>query len=389
MTWIPDRIILSALLFCLLWVLPLPTHAQQQTTPLPPFPDQAEAWLLTYGPGELYWESFGHNAIWIRDPARGLDHAFNFGFFDFAQEDFFLRFLQGRMLYFSAARPTLEEIEGYILTNRSVRAQKLNLDPQAVLELTRFLVNEVQPENRDYLYDYYSNNCSTRLRDAIDEAVGGQLRAATEHTASGTSWRDHTRSLTKNQFWLYLGLQVVLGAPVDREISLWEEMFIPDILAREVEPLVVEDTVLHAVAGQANDTEAVWGRYLLFSLSLLLVLWLAARFVPWVSGEFLVTAWLLSAGVMGAAMCFFWFGTDHSVARLNLNLLVFSPLWLLAVFCQNCRRPVALLILLAALTALLMPFLPPGQYTWDVLAAFLPINLACALILWRQASNST
>ena len=97
--------------------------------------EDSEAWLVTYGPGEIYWQRFGHNAIWIRDPGLGLDHVFNFGFFDFRQQDFFLRFLQGRMLYFSAARPAREEFAEYIDENRSIRAQKLDLSAQQKLRL--------------------------------------------------------------------------------------------------------------------------------------------------------------------------------------------------------------------------------------------------------------
>ena len=90
--------ILAAILALLLFSLEAPAL---ETDP----PDGTEIWLVTYGPGEIYWQRFGHNAIWVRDAQLGLDHVFNFGFFDFGQEDFFLRFLQGRMLYFSAARP--------------------------------------------------------------------------------------------------------------------------------------------------------------------------------------------------------------------------------------------------------------------------------------------
>jgi hypothetical protein len=122
-----------------------------------------EVWLVTYGPGEIYWQRFGHNAIWIRDTGLGLDHVFNFGFFDFEQENFFLRFLQGRLLYFSAAQPAQREFSNYIDENRSIRAQRLKLSPEQSLRLVEYLVDEVQPENRDYLYDYYTNNCSTRV----------------------------------------------------------------------------------------------------------------------------------------------------------------------------------------------------------------------------------
>ncbi len=96
-----------------------------------------EAWLVTFGPGELYFERFGHNAIWLREPAAGLDHTFNFGYFDFEQEDFFLRFMRGRMLYFSIAQPANREFAYYRQENRSIRAQKLNLSTSSIPAVTR------------------------------------------------------------------------------------------------------------------------------------------------------------------------------------------------------------------------------------------------------------
>ena len=90
-------------------------------------PKGTEIWLVTYGPGELYWQRFGHNAIWVRDENLGLDHTFNFGFFDFRQENFFLRFLMGRMLYFSAAQKAGDEFAQYVAENRAIRAQRLDI----------------------------------------------------------------------------------------------------------------------------------------------------------------------------------------------------------------------------------------------------------------------
>src|SRR6056300_1690217 len=104
--------------------------------------DGAEAWLVTFGPGQIYFERFGHNAIWLREPAASLDHTFNFGYFDFEQEDFFLRFMRGRMLYFSIAQPASREFEVYRKDNRSIRIQKLNLAPLQYGQLRDYLVNE-------------------------------------------------------------------------------------------------------------------------------------------------------------------------------------------------------------------------------------------------------
>ncbi|HEY5776454.1 MAG TPA: DUF4105 domain-containing protein, partial [Xanthomonadales bacterium] len=143
-----------------------------EVSALPDVPDDGkEAWLVTFDPGEIYFERFGHNAIWLREPAAGLDHTFNFGYFDFEQEDFFLRFMRGRMLYFSIAQPAAREFAYYRHVNRSIRAQKLNLKPLQYQRLRDYLLNEVQPENRNYRYDYYLNNCSTRIRDALDIAL--------------------------------------------------------------------------------------------------------------------------------------------------------------------------------------------------------------------------
>jgi hypothetical protein len=368
------------LLLCLLAAVPVQGDGAD--------PEPAQAWLVTYGPGEVYWQRFGHNAIWIRDPARGLDHTFNFGFFDFAQQDFFLRFLQGRMLYFSAAQPAREEFAAYIDENRSIRAQRIRLSPEQVAVLTGFLLEEVKPENRDYLYDYYRNNCSTRVRDALDLAIGGDLSAASQDVPASQNWRDHTRRLSSSDFWLYLGLELVLGARVDRPISRWDEMFIPEVLADTLAdtgsssgmpaPLVLEDVMLFesTLPPPPPQPQGWWPRYLLVSLALAGLGWLVSRRGGAAPLRALARTWFVTAGLAGLALLFLWFGTDHAAAGLNLNVLVLNPLWLwLGLRPGRGFRALPVVAAFAAL-AVLLAFLPANQYTLDVLAAFLPLNLA-------------
>jgi len=356
-----------------------------------------EVWLVTYGPGEIYWQRFGHNAIWIRDARRGLDHVFNFGFFDFAQKNFMLRFLRGRMLYFSAARPAQQEFSDYVDENRSIRAQRLLLTEEQSTDLARFLVNEVRPENRDYRYDYYVNNCSTRVRDALDLALGGSLSARFRNIPAQQTWREHTRRLTSADFWLYLGLEIVLGAPVDKPTDAWEEMFIPALLAdglatldreRVIGPtsLVAEDIMLFESSLPLPPAEPPvrWPWYLLASLAVVAVVAALVRLFRPALAPVLGRAWLAMAGLCGLALLFFWFGTDHSVARMNFNLLVFNPLWLWLVLARAGRSHALPAVAGFAILALIAPFLPPQQYTFDVLAAFLPLNLAAAWALHRS-----
>jgi hypothetical protein len=357
-----------------------------------------EVWLLTYGPGEIYWQRFGHNAIWIRDTGLGLDHVFNFGFFDFEQENFILRFLQGRLLYFSAAQPAQREFSYYIDENRSIRAQRLNLPPEHSLRLVEYLVDEVQPENRDYLYDYYTNNCSTRVRDALDMALGGALASSFRPVTGEQSWRDHTRRLTVGDFWLYLGLEIALGAKIDQPISQWDEFFIPSELAASLpameytgadglQSLVLEDVMLHQSSLKPPPAKPGnwWPRYLLMSMGLLAVAWLACRALRVLSPVSLVQGWLLLSGLVGAIIIFFWFFTDHLAAGQNLNLLVFNPLWWVVLYWKQ-HKAAGPVLLLASMLALSMALLPPHQYTLDVLAAFLPLNIASGttLMLFRR-----
>ena len=387
------RVICSAFLYLTVFFSGSPVlHAQEPVTP-------PETWLVTYGPGDIYWQRFGHNAIWVRDAELGLDHVFNFGFFDFDQESFFLRFLQGRLLYFSAALPAQREFSSYINQNRSIRAQRLSLSPDQSLRLLEYLVEEVQPENRDYLYDYYTNNCSTRIRDALDLALDGGLASGFMSVEGGQNWRDQTRRLTIGDFWLYLGLEMVLGAPIDQPISRWDEFFIPAEIAEAVttmehpatdglQPLVLEDVMLYESTLEPPPLEpgSWWPRYLLLGLGVLAAAWLACRLFGGLQAILLVRSWLLLAGLAGAAMVFFWFFTDHAAARINLNLLVFNPLWWLVLPWKQ-QRAAGIFLLSASILALIMTLLPPYQYTLDVLAAFLPLNIASGLVLFRRQSR--
>jgi hypothetical protein len=229
----------------------------------------------------------------------------------------------------------------------------------------------------------------------MDLALGGLLAAEYETTIADQTWRDHTRRLTVGDFWLYLGLEIPLGPGIDRTISRWDEFFIPSELDAAVavteiaapegsQPLVLEDVILFESSLQPppSGPERWWPRYLLLSMAMLAAAWLACLLLPAVTPMRLVRAWLLLAGLVGAALLFFWFFTDHQMARLNLNLLVFNPLWwFLAVWRQH--KSAGIVMLFLSLLALFMVLLPPGQYTLDVLAAFLPLNIVSAVLMLR------
>ena len=354
-----------------------------------------EAWLVTFGPGQVYWERFGHNAIWLREPAAGLDHTFNFGFFDFEQEDFFLRFMRGRMLYFSVAQPAVREFGFYREDNRSIRAQKLELTDAQYGQLRDYLVHHIQPENRDYRYDYFLNNCSTRIRDALDIALDGALSLRSSELPAELNFRDQTRRLTESQFWYYLGLELGLGYPVDRGITRWDEMFIPSVVADELadmslameangKPLVVEDRMLFTstLPGPPSSPSSIWQRYFLLGMLVVGLAWLSNKFMPpvWLAG--LCSAWVLICSSSGVILASLWLLTDHDATRLNANMLLLNPLFIITLL-PIFRRFGPILMATGVLLGLLLLVLPKHQYNLDSLAVLGPVNIAVAWYFFK------
>lgn len=361
---------------------------------VPPADSPAEAWLITVAPGELYWQRFGHNAVWLREPARQLDHSFNFGYFDFQQEGFLARFVQGRMLYQSLAFPAREEFAVYAREGRSIRAQELDLSDAQYQRLREHLVWHVQPANRDYLYDYYLDNCSTRIRDALDLALDGDMSRRARAEPARLDFRGHTRRLTSMDFWYYLGLETVLGMPVDRSVSRWDEMFIPAVVAQTVgamqnagsgAALSSREAWIYRSGAQPppSDPPAVWPRYLLLGLAMCGLAWLAGRRYPAVS-LMLARSWVMLAALAGAVIAVLWAATDHQVVGPNLNLLLLNPLFL-ALLWRRFARVAAAVVLVAAAAAWWLAVVQQLQYSVDVLALALPLQAAAAL---RLASSS-
>lgn len=308
---------------------------------------QLEIYVMTMGPGDQVWSRFGHNAIGIRDLRAGTDIVYNWGTFDFAQSNFLLRFIQGRMLYWVADGDARLTELAYARDNRRAEIQELRLTPEQRVAVRDFIAVNMREENRFYRYDYFLDNCSTRVRDVLDRALGGAISGQFDDVPSGMTFRGEARRLMEPDPWIYTGIDLGLGSPSDREMTRWEAMFIPmrlrDML-REVRvadesgamvPLVSsERTVVDAqreteLAEPADHTF----RYLTAGGVTALVILLAgvlggpgttiARFVG--------ILWCVVAGVLGIALLALWTVTDHTWAYRNTNLLFFHPLWFVVI----------------------------------------------------------
>ncbi|MDQ3674762.1 MAG: DUF4105 domain-containing protein, partial [Gemmatimonadota bacterium] len=303
-------------------------------------------YLLTIGQGEAVWELFGHNAIWIKDRSNGSDITYNWGMFDFAQPNFVGRFLTGNTSYWMEAIDLESMLRAYTQRNRSLLAQELNLSPAQRLLLKKSLEENARPENKFYRYDYYRDNCSTRLRDMLDRALGGQLQTATTTRLTSETYRSHTQRLTQSNTPVHTGVTFALGHPADRPISMWEEMFLPVRMANHLRTVRVSDSTDNKIplvrsemalftAGRAPEPSSPpsylpWfvaiGITLAGALIALVSRAEAGGRVALFAATMLATLWSLVAGLAGSALLAAWAFTHHYFMSWNENLLQLNPI---------------------------------------------------------------
>ncbi len=368
--------------------------------------------VITYGPGNAVFERFGHIALALTDNATGQRIAFNWGMFDFQQPNFLGRFLSGETSYWMEGFDTDAFNAYYRGENRSVRRQQLQLSPTQRAALFEFVAWNAREENRYYRYDYYADNCATRVRDAIDRVLGGVLRASWSGDGPGRTWRGETARITASDLPTYAGIQIALGRNADRTLTKWEEGFLPEYLADHLASFVVEDDDGRRYNLVASDT-------LLFeptrvpmpteppsrlAMAALLGLSLAGLIAGLADAKqraarialsIGVSLWYLLGGVLGTLLLLAGTVTKHApYMGDNTTVLQLHPLLLLAAWPvaralvrgEHSRTAIGLTTLVALLSicgALLQLVPSLTQSSGVVMAVTVPVHVALALAMWR------
>jgi hypothetical protein len=395
-------------------VAPNPTVTQSAPVSTPEPGSNLTVYLLTFGWGDVVWERFGHNAIWISDRTRGTDITYNWGMFDFNQPNFVWRFVTGDTRYWMEPIDFKAMVTYYKQHNRSILAQELNLTPAQRLRLQQFVQWNALPENKFYRYDYYRDNCSTRLRDAIDHALGGQLQTATTTRMTSGTYRSHTQRLMTGDIPLYTGVTLALGHPADKPSSVWQEMFLPVRMANDLRtvriadstgtqiPLVKSETAIFTSGRAPEPAEPpfYFPLFIAVGIAFAAVLILLVRTaeggsrIAMAAATALATLWSLVAGVAGLALVFAWLFTKHYFMGRNENLMHLDPLSIVLVALiplsiyglRGVSRAIkfAGFIALVSLFGLVAQGIPLfDQKNGEIVALALPINLAVWWTVYR------
>lgn len=368
--------------------------------------------LYTYGHTDDFAERFGHAGLGVRDTVNGVDVVFNWGMFDWDSPNFLTRFLTGETRYWIEGYSTAQFNAFYQSRNRFIRQQVLNLTAVERAALFEFVQWHVREEHKYYRYDYYRDNCSTRIRDAIDRTLGGRLKAAHSTVPGARTWRNETARTLEYSLPLYAGIQMALGRHADEPLLPWDEEFLPEHMAANFATavltsadgaryrLVQSDTVLNISTRAPLPAEAPsW-----LAMAVLLGLTLAGLLAGLADARpraarvvlsVVVSLWYLIGGLLGTALLLAATVTKHiPYMGANTTLFVLQPLLLFAsvlvpiALLRGVRTRAAagtsLLIVLLSLVGLALQLFPGWrQGSGVVLAVVIPVHIAIAIAVWR------
>jgi hypothetical protein len=308
------------------------------------------------------------------------------------------------MRYRLAAVPYADDLALYRDEGRGVRVLWLDLDPAQARGIAHALAENARPQNAHYRYDYFKDNCSTRVRDAIDHALAGDLHRQVQGRSQGLTWRDEALRLASPAPWMWLGFDLGLGPAADVPMTMWEQAFVPrrlaDILLEAKSaggrPLVAgsQQILPHRIAPEPDAHPVRWWQWGLAGLALAAAIAWAGRRAPRLLGAALLP-FLLFAGAVGALLLFLWLGTAHVMGWANHNLFLLNPLAWLSVpgawRLMRGRAPAAWAVRVAQLAALVsvagvlthwISAQPQANAHW--LALLVPAHAAIAWVFARR-----
>lgn len=287
--------------------------------------------LLTISQGGPLYSWFGHSAFLVTTPT-GRNIVFDYGTFSFASDDFIKNFIMGRLWFVclsSYADLRIAELED---DGRSATSVVLPLTAAQKKAIVHFMDENTRYENRDYLYHHYNDNCATRLRDIIDRATDGDFKKWAQSIRGYTFRQQASRALSRNPF-VQWGLEFLQSSEIDKEATLWDEMFLPDVLEKAVkEYFGLESTLVVDSGSRYPEASDKPQNNILFSALFGLVLGGISALL-WYLGydraNGIYRGFVLGIfGILGSVLLFMMCFTNHDVTWFNENIVFVNPILL-------------------------------------------------------------
>ena len=348
--------------------LPISLVAQERITNLENYSIPADMsgvhfYLITVDVGDAVWDNFGHTALRVFDENSNTDVIFNWGNFDIGGSavEFSWDFFRGIMNYQLATNSPSQEFSMYRFQERTVWQDRINLTNPQKVRLYRRLMWNLEPDNIAYPYQYFFDNCTTKVRDYLDEALLGRI--SQQFTGmTEVSFRHQVQAHYQSVSLVAFSLDVLMNSNIDRAMSEWEDMFLPlrlrdrlqyvrsDVAENGEQLMLLSDPqVIIEFAPPTNETDPYRIASIVLISPVLLVMLMLKRIrksfyatrsqiglkAAGINFRILGLLGLLTAffsGVYGILMLGSWFVSDHADTHHNINLLLFWPTDILGLF---------------------------------------------------------
>ncbi len=332
-------------IFCLLLFSCFQLNAQQQLT------QKASISVVTCGPGAELYTAFGHSAFRVFDPILGIDKIYNYGTFDFNAPNFYGNFAKGNLTYFLSTSDFVRFLRVYQYENRWVKLQVLNLSSEEVQALYVFLEENAKIEHRNYQYDFFYDNCSTKIEAVIQTVLKEKVQFPNDHITTHKSHRDLINDYTKQFKWGKFGIDLALGAVIDDEASKNDYKFLPDYIFEAFEeatiqkgttsePLVAKEISILEEKPVAKKIEILTPFNLILLISLGIIFITYKNHQQQKRSKWLDVGLFLLTGIVGVIVLLLWFATTHTATYQNLNFLwAFAPNILVTFYLLKAKPP--------------------------------------------------
>ena len=303
--------------------------------------ESTEISVLTCDPGNEIYSLFGHSALRIKNPINGQDLVVNWGLFEFSESQFQFGydFAKGRLKYYMGIQLMSNFITEYRRSKRGIREQVLNLSNQEKYQIIQLLEENYKPENRKYKYEFFYDNCSSRLRDVIKKVFGENINFYQSPKSNKFTFRETIHLYLESFPWLKLGIDLVLGKKIDKLVSNENLMFLPLNVEEIFDKSLVENngsiknlvksknTLIESFENKNKLNNIGFYSWILLAITLLLIVFnLDKALGVWSSLN------LFIIGLLGIVLVFMWIGTDHNATKMNFNLLWASPFHFILIF---------------------------------------------------------
>jgi hypothetical protein len=300
-------------------------------------------YLLTCGPGTETYSLYGHSAIRIVIPEKNIDIVYNWGVFDFNTSNFAWKFAKGRLDYMLITESFKGFLQAYFFEQRYVYSQKININAPETRKLLELVNENLKPENVSYRYDFFYDDCSTRIRDLLEKSIGEKLLYPPAQKEENPTFREMVGKYQKSDPWLNFGIDLIMGSPGDKKAFFRDRMFLPIDLKNGLSEAVIRredkmipllqnpDTILDyepPVVKQKSLSSPVFILTILFIITVVLSALVKGRKNNNLIDYFIYTIFTILAFLM----IFFNFFTDHQQMRWNYNIIWLNPFIIICLF---------------------------------------------------------